>query len=137
MEIMGTGPITPQNITCLSQGVPQPAGCPAERLRQQLPVRTLVSSDQSCGKAWLPNHTVTLPHLLPFPLHLCASSFLLAALVLPLPAAKVSIPGNGSFLASFSCCGDSGPSKGMSVMMASPLQGNRTQKNRETTLFFC
>lgn len=41
---MGTGPVTLKNVTHLPQGVLQPAGCPAERLRQQVPVRTLVSS---------------------------------------------------------------------------------------------
>lgn len=60
-------------------------------------------SNQPCGKAWLPNHTIDqvfsvqcllLPHSLPVPPHLHVSSVFLADLVLPFPAAKIDIPGS-------------------------------------------
>jgi len=107
------------------------AAAPAARCENAgllLPVlwESLVSQSHSHLQCFL------FPRLLPFPLCLCASSFFLAPPIPPLPAAKVSIPGRGSFPASFSCYADPRPSKGMLAMTASPLQGNRTHKTGET-----
>lgn len=129
---MGTGSMALKNLPSLSQGIWQPT----------VPPRGHISN--SCEKA-SPTSPVGKPGFLitrlircsvfsVFCCHTCCQFHLIfvADLVLPFPAAKVDIPGSGSFLASLSSCGDSRPFERMSAMMAAPLKRNRTHKNRES-----